>query len=369
MSSQSPDQTGGQPGDDVADDAGSPPAAGSASPGGTGSLSPGGTGSLGPPGAGSGGQLARLLVLVPYLLARPGVPLAEVAAAFEITEARLRKDLNLLWVCGLPGHGPGDLIDVEFEGDTVTVLEPAGVTRPLRLTVDEALALIVALRALAATPGLSERDAVDRALAKVEQAAGAEAGPAGRVQVSVEGEDRVLPLVREAVAAGRRLHLDYLVPGRDERTARDVDPLRLLLVEGRSYLEAWCYRAEAVRTFRLDRIEQAEVLDQGVEQHPEASVRDLDQGLFQPAPDDQLVTLALTPAAAWVADYYPCESVTESPDGGLVVTLRARDTDFVRRLALTLGTHGRVLAPPGLAQRVRADAAEALAAYDSPTGA
>ena len=112
--------------------------------------------------------LPRLLALVPYLLARPGVRLSEVAATFGVTEDRLRKDLNLLWVCGLPGHGPGDLIDVEFEGETVTLTEPAGVTRPLRLTVDEALALVVALRTLAETPGLDERDAVDRALAKVE---------------------------------------------------------------------------------------------------------------------------------------------------------------------------------------------------------
>ena len=108
------------------------------------------------------GQLPRLLALVPYLLSRPGVQLSVVADTFGISEDRLRKDLNLLWVCGLPGHGPGDLIDVEFEGDTVTLLEPAGVTRPLRLTVDEALALIVALRALADTPGLSERVAVHK---------------------------------------------------------------------------------------------------------------------------------------------------------------------------------------------------------------
>ncbi len=109
-------------------------------------------------------QLPRLLALVPYLLARPGVRVADVAATFGVTEERLRKDLDLLWVCGLPGHGPGDLIDVEFEGDTITLLEPAGVTRPLRLTVDEALALVVALRALAETPGLVERDAVVRRL-------------------------------------------------------------------------------------------------------------------------------------------------------------------------------------------------------------
>jgi proteasome accessory factor C len=307
--------------------------------------------------------LPRLLALVPYLLSRPGVRVAEVAATFGITEDRLRKDLNLLWVCGLPGHGPGDLIDVEFEGDTVTLFEPAGVTRPLRLTVDEALALIVALRALAATPGLSEHDAVDRALAKVEQAAGAAAGAAARVEISVEGEQRVLPVVRAALQDRRRLHLSYHVPGRDETTERDVDPLRLLLVEGRSYLEGWCRKAESVRLFRLDRVDTVQVLDLPAEPPPGVRSRDLSQGLFRPGPDDLLVTLALRPAAAWVADYHPCESVTESADGALVVRLRTRDTGWVRRLALRLGEQGRVLAPVTLADEVRADAARALAAY------
>lgn len=314
---------------------------------------------------GSTAQLPRLLALVPYLLARPGVRLDEVARAFGITEDRLRKDLNLLWVCGLPGHGPGDLIDVEFEGDTVTLLEPAGVTRPLRLTVDEALALIVALRALAETPGLDQRDAVDRALAKVEQAAGAAAGPAHRVEIAVEGEERVLPVVRTALEEQRQLHLSYYVPGRDETTERDVDPMRLLLVEGRSYLEAWCRRAEGVRLFRLDRVAEVVLLDTPSSPPADVQPRDLAQGLFRPGPDDLLVTLALRPSAAWVADYHPCESVTESPDGSLVVRLRARDTAWVRRLALRLGDAGRVLAPDSVAQSVRDDAALALAAYDA----
>ncbi len=313
--------------------------------------------------SGTPAQLPRLLALVPYLLARPGVRLAEVAADFGISEDRLRKDLNLLWVCGLPGHGPGDLIDVEFEGETVTLTEPAGVTRPLRLTVEEALALIVALRALSETPGLEERDAVDRALAKVEQAAGAAAGAADRVEIAVEGEARVLPVAQAALEQGRALHLSYYVPGRDETTERDVDPLRLLLVEGRSYLEAWCRRVESVRLFRLDRVHEIRLLDEPSAPPADVRPRDLAQGLFRPGPDDLIVTLALRPGAAWVADYHPTESVTETADGGLTVRLRARDTSWVRRLVLRLGDQGHVLEPADLAQAVRDDAALALAAY------
>ncbi len=312
--------------------------------------------------SGSLDQLPRLLALVPYLLARPGISFAAAAADFGITEERLRKDLDLVWMCGLPGHSPGDLIDVEFEGDTITLFEPQGVTRPLRLSADEALALVVALRALIQTPGLVETDAVLRALAKVEQAAGTAARPAGRVEVALERPDQVLGTVRDALERARRLHLRYHVPARDQTTERDVDPVRLLVVDGRSYLEGWCRSAQDVRLFRLDRVVEATVLDLPAEP-AELPDRDLEHGLFQPSPEDLRVRMVLQPGAHWVADYHPCESVEELGDGALGVVLRTPDYGWVRRLALRLGGAGRVVDPPELAAQIRTDAAAALAAY------
>ena len=312
--------------------------------------------------SGSSEQLPRLLALVPYLLARPGVTFTRAAADFGISEIRLRKDLELVWMCGLPGHSPGDLIDVEFEGDTITLFEPQGVTRPLRLTVDEALALVVALRALSQTPGLVETGPVLRALAKVEEVAGAAALPADRVQVTLEGQEAVLLVIRDALDRGRRLHLSYHVPARDETTERDVDPVRVLVVDGRSYLEGWCRRAEGVRLFRLDRVEAVTVLDLPAEP-PELPDRDLAHGLFSPSPEDLLVRLVLQPGAHWVADYHPCESVEDVGGGQLLVSLRTPDPGWVRRLALRLGGSAQVVEPAGLATQVRADAAAALSAY------
>jgi len=113
----------------------------------------------------AGDRVARLLNLVPYLLARPGIGIAQAATELDITERQLREDLELLWVCGLPGYGPGDLIDMAFDGDNVTITYDAGIDRPLRLTPDEALALVVALRMLAEMPGIDGRSAIERALA------------------------------------------------------------------------------------------------------------------------------------------------------------------------------------------------------------
>jgi proteasome accessory factor C len=312
----------------------------------------------------SSDQLTRLLALVPYLQAHPGARLGEVAERFGVTVAQLRRDLNLAWFCGLPGHLPGDLIEVSIAGDEVTLTNADAIARPLRLTTEEALALVVALRALADVPGLDDGGAVARALAKIESAAGDAGQPAGRVAVSVEAEPGVLSAVRDALGRRRRVHLSYLVASRDETTERDVDPMRLHLVAGRSYLEGWCHRAEAVRLFRLDRVAAIQVLDVPAEPPPGARPRDLSAGLFAPSPHDVLVTLRLASSARWVADYYPCQSVQETGDGGAVVRLRTPDPGWLVRLGLRLGAGAEVLDPPELAERVRESARSALAAYE-----
>ncbi len=313
--------------------------------------------------SGSADRLPRLLALVPYLLARPGVRIAEAAADFAVTEAQLRRDLQLLWLCGLPGHGPGDLIDLSFEGDTITVGFDAGMSRPLRLTGDEALALVVALRTLAEEPGLTDRGAVERALAKVESAAGGAAEVASAVAVRVEPRDRVLAQVRAALDQGRALHLTYYVPTRDETTERDVDPVRLRWVDNRWYLEAWCRSVGDVRFFRLDRVDAIEVLAEPSRPPADLAPRDLSAGVYQPAPEHPLVTVRLGRKGHWVPDYYPCEQVSELPDGRLEVTLRAADPSWVRRLVLGLGDEAEVLGPAWFVEQVRAEATEALAAY------
>jgi proteasome accessory factor C len=76
-----------------------------------------------------------------------------------------------------------------------------------------------------------------------------------------------------------------------------------------------------------------------------------------------LVTLHLAPAARWVVDYYPVESVIEQPDG-LLVGIRTADLAWLRQLVLRLGGAARVLDPPALAEDVRRTAQSALAAYE-----
>src|SRR5271170_7197445 len=133
-------------------------------------------------------RLQRLLALVPYIVSRKVVGLADTAAAFGLTERELVDDLNMLWCVELRSPDPYCPIDLSYEGGEIVVSEAESMGRPLRLTVDEASALLVALRMLAEMPGDGDQDrsALSRLIAKLEAAAGEAASVSAQVAVQVD---------------------------------------------------------------------------------------------------------------------------------------------------------------------------------------
>ncbi len=229
----------------------------------------------------------------------------------------------------------------------------------------------MALRALADAPGVADTDAVQRALAKIEQASGQAQDGTVEDAVAVglgraHGDAAAEAAVRDGVARHRALRLTYYSASRDAVGRRVVDPMRLLLVDGSTYLEAWCRRAEGVRMFRLDRVDDAEVLDEPSSPPPSATPRDVPadaSGLLTPDDGQQLAALRLAPAARWVAEYYPMEDVLADDDGGARVRMRYGDRAWMVRLLLGLGEHVEVLWPADLGAARSDRATEALAAY------
>ncbi|TRV72833.1 WYL domain-containing protein [Streptomyces sp. 130] len=308
-------------------------------------------------------QTRRMLSLVTYLRERPGAHVQDVARAFGITEDELISDLDVLPMCGTSFRG-GDLLDIDTDGDRIWWHNADDVAEPLRLAADEATALLVAARAVATLPGLreSDRQALLRATAKLEAAAGEVGAASSRLSVTFESEGGVFAEVDRAISERRRLWLRYYSPARDELTEREVDPIRLFAV-GHTYMEAWCRSSEDRRTFRLDRVAEIRLLDAPAAP-PELELRDLSEGLVQPAAEDPEVVIEVGPGGRWVAEYYPHDRAEELPDGGLRITLRTPDPASLRRLALRLGREGRIVSPPELAESARSAARAALAAYD-----
>ena len=325
-------------------------------------------------------QVARLLTLVPYLHSRGTVRLAEAAAALGVTPELLLKDLKVLFMCGLPGGYPDELIDVDLDAlqtedgkaladGVIRVSNADYFARPLRLTPIEASAMIVALRALRSGAAPDTAEIVDRVLTKLESAAAG--GPAGGV-VDAAPDDRDDDVVAElttrledAVARGVQVELDYYVPARDELSHRVVDPRGMVRNDGFTYLDAWCHSAEAPRLFRLDRVARAEVLDVAVATGA-AAPRDLSDGMFARSDDTTLVTLRLGAAARWVTEYYPVEDVRQLADGEVEVDLLVADERWLTKLLLRLAPNAWVTAPASLGTGLTSAAQAALSLYTAP---
>ncbi len=311
-------------------------------------------------------RLVRLLNLVPYFQANPRITYAEASVDLGLTPDQLRKELQQLWMCGLPGLHGGDLIDIDFEGDTIEVIFSAGIDQPLRLTSPEATALLIALRALADVPGVADPEAVRSAIAKIESAAGTLASETGTAPSAepepAPAESRAVAAVRRAVRDGRALQIEYYSASRDTLSTRVVDPIRVVVIADHSYLEAWARDAEGVRLFRFDRIVDAAVRDEPAA--PPELPGDTDTSLFEADPALPAATLRLAPGSAWMLEYYPMRVLTEAPDGSCEAAMTYASDEWMTRLLLGFGSEVTVLAPPTLVERVRSAAAAALGAYE-----
>jgi proteasome accessory factor C len=309
-----------------------------------------------------------MLVVVPYLVQHPGSELGEVAALFHAPPDQLRRDLDLLFMSGLPPYGPGDLIDVEVdEGDRIWIRMADHFARPLRLSRSEALALYLRGTELLATPGLPQALALGSALAKLRDSLGPDAlGQAeGRIEIAEGGVTRApehLEMLREAAVDRHRLVIEYFAPSSGEWSTRTIEPEEVFSSLGNWYVAAWDLASSEERLFRADRVRQAEETGETFEPRGLAGAG---RALYTPGEGDVPVRLRLHPRARWIADYYATTDQIEQASGVLDVTLPARRLGWVAALLLRVGRDAEILDPPTLADDVRELANRTLARYVS----
>ncbi len=299
------------------------------------------------PRAVAGSEVQRILALVPWIVGHPGARKEEIAQRFGISTAQLDEDLALVLMIGVPPYSPGDYLDVEEADDGgITIRLADYFRRPLRLTPAEGLALLAAGRALLAVPGSDPDGPLATALAKLEAALDL---PDLVVDVS---EPAHLSAIRDAAANHARVEIDYWSAGRDELTTRAIDPEIVFFATGEWYVGAYCHRARDQRMFRVDRIRAVRTTGESFQ--PGATGFETGD-VFTPSDSDPRVTLRVGPAAAWVAEAYPAESVTERADGSLDVVLAISEPAWLERLLLRLGPDAEVIEP----EKLRAVATEA----------
>lgn len=282
-------------------------------------------------------RLARILGMLPWVIAHPGASVGEVCGRFGYTRAELARDLNLVFVCGLPGYGPGDLMVAYIDGDEVVVDLADYFARPLRLTAPEALLLLASGMALISAGTAPE--ALVSAVAKL-QAVIVPDGNALAVDLPTPPE--VVSLLADAAAQGSVVEMEYTALAGGKTTRRRVEPWRVFSTLGNWYLTGWCRLAEAERVFRVDRIREAVLTEERFARPgsaPPAEVR------YAPGADDVSAVIRLGEGATWVAEYYPVEVLSRDQEG-TVIRFSAADPAITARLLVRLGGDAELLEGP-----------------------
>jgi proteasome accessory factor C len=307
-----------------------------------------------------------LLVMLPWLMERGRVPVAEMAARFELTEAELVGDLELAALCGLPPF-IDEMIDVYIDEGVVFAGLPRLFTRPLRLTAPEGFALLSSARAAMQLPGADADGSLARALGKLAALLGDDG-----VVVDVPQPQATADLAA-AVSDNARLRVRYWSASRNEETEREITPRSIFLDRGNWYVIADDGRSGESRTFRIDRFEQWERTG-AIDAPQVGSIVAVPPSGDEWFADGDLpsVVLRLAPEAHWAAERYPLReergeraaSATSTADGTMVVRMAVASEHWLRTLLLRLGPHAEILEPAEWHDLAAQGARELLTRYE-----
>ena len=311
-------------------------------------------------------RAARALDLIPFIMEHDGLSVEELAQEFHTSPKEITKDLNMLFVCGLPGYTPLELIDLSFESGYVSVSQPQTLDRPRKLTRREVLSLILSLDGLAKL-----RDLQDPLLKEI-------LGLRNRLAIAVKSTDLniasnqlafppspFLTLIESSITTHGKIRIDYISGNRDEISERDVRPSRLYLENGMVYLEWYCYLAHAERTFRLDRITSCAPLDPSTGEHKESDLLPPfgSEGEFAAEDREQPVLEISAQARNFLEENATVlQTLSIGPELTLVQA-RISNFEWLIRAMLGYGSAIRVISPDSLAQSLKNRAAQALANY------
>ena len=316
-------------------------------------------------------RINRMLIMVPLILREEGASIGELCRALGVNEKELMEDLDTLWLCGLPSYTPLDLIDRRIEGDRVYLSMADYFRRPLTVTRQEALTLLVAGRALISAGFFEEKGPLGSALEKVEgllseEQKGDVEDIAQRIEVELDSySGRWWEEIEKGIESGQNIVLEYYSYSRDEVTEREVEPFSLVWSRGHWYLLAWCHLAEDTRLFRLDRIKSVEPTEHKASKSAEAEfyVPEL-VGEYRPGRKAHRVKLRfLEREGRRLAEEWPAAVFTDNPDGSVTVEFRTRNLTWLSNYLLKSGDKFQIESPGELEVMVKEKVTELLGVY------
>jgi proteasome accessory factor C len=288
--------------------------------------------------------------LIPYILENPGASLSLLAKKLSMSEKQIRSDLELIFMCGLPGYTPYELIDIVLEDDIVTVVDPQVLNRPRRFSKSELVIITLGLKILSELGTIDEvmKGKIHNLLNKITNKTSLDS-----IGVSAEiSSSKHFKTIRDSINNGQLLEIKYASVTKDDLSFRRIQPLSIFLSNGKAYLSAIDLEKRAERTFRFDAIVSC-VTKEG--EYIKESIDNKESDIVQ-------VTVAKRNQLFIERNSSIIEEVV-SEDNHLSVKLSITNSEWLIRTVLSNSPDIKIVSPLTLKRNVQQRARETVALY------
>lgn len=306
-------------------------------------------------------RTARLLDLVPYLHANQGISLEELAGDFGVSTSQIQTDLTTLWMCGLPGYTPLELMDLEFDSGYVTIRNAKTLSKPRKISVEEGLALLLGLELLQQRIPLDRED-LRKSIETLKDKLSNILGVQKAVNVSSGINVEVIQPLLEAIRSSSRVEISYHSLYSDRISIRSISPLLTYNEDGRDYLRAFCFLAMDYRIFRIDRIISLKLLDGLL-----AQVQSDAQGISTPTDTESKAIsyrIKVVNASREAAERFDIDShLRQMNEAQVTIDLSSFSKEWIQRAVLATASDVELIQPLEIRKEVAQRAKSLLLRY------
>lgn len=291
----------------------------------------------------------RAMDLIPYVVENPGVSTSELAQKFSVTVKQIEEDLSLIFMCGLPGYTPYDLIDLVFEDGIVSVIDPQVLTKPRNFSKAEHVAIVLGLEILKNLAG----DKPDYQL-KISQVLSKLNKSVPNIEVVLKNEQsfQYFQVINQAIKLSRSLQIVYNSESKDEQKIRSVIPVRMFLQNAQVYLVAHDPDSGIEKVFKLSNLTACELGD--IVKIPSSIVHE-ESFKVEILVDDKH-RMFIERNSSIIVEQRQIVGATKA-------TIKVQSMDWIKRAVVSNAPGIQVISPPDLASWVKETASKMISLY------
>ena len=297
----------------------------------------------------------RTMDLVPYILENPGISTIDLAAKFSVTQKQIEKDLQLIFLCGLPGYTPYELIDLTFEDGIVSIIEPQVLTKPRNFSSNEMVVIKLGLEILREI-NVNEPNKLDK-ISTLLQKVHRETDQDSVLLAKEISSSPYYSVINTAISQRKQLSIEYQSVSKDQLSTRLIVPYNISMLNGNLYLSAYDMDRQSDRVFKLDLISKCEIGER------------TESDLVKSTSIDQIVELMVDVRLTNFIERNTSIIVDQRLTAdGIKVTLKVNNLEWISRAVVSYAPNISVISPIALSEMIEQRAKNLLNAYSSQRG-